>query len=315
MEFYDKSNNLVLRPFGTGTSCIDTIYGECVNNVSLERCIQHCDESPYCKYGLYIEPKNSDQNYCLPLISVNGSSLYHNFVFNKNKSKLSDITTFFYDKRYFDFDDKLPKNILFLPSLITLSIKFNDGRVLFLTPNLNFDKVKPSIFLSIFAPNNRTFKSRVNNREKLGFHFANGFRNIDFDVKTKKALWEIYSPETLLQSYVLESTNPKEEFIDQGTPFLLKTNLINNKIFYWNLDKNNQLILTKEKPTNFTFEMESEKIKNAPENFTEKNTEMMENYLKKNFEKTVKLQKQESFNSYFLLFLVLLLIFFVLLKN
>ena len=84
-----------MRPFGTGTSCIDTVYGECVENVSLENCMERCNDSQYCHYGLYIEPKNSEKKYCLPLISKGGQNINGNLIFNKNNSKLSEITTFF----------------------------------------------------------------------------------------------------------------------------------------------------------------------------------------------------------------------------
>lgn len=314
MEFYRKNKNLVLRPFGTGTSCKDTVYGECVENVSLENCIEHCNDSPYCHYGLYIEPKNSEKKYCLPLISKGGQNINGNLIFNKNNSKLSEITTFFYDSRYFDIDEKLPKNILFLGTSISLKLKYNNGENLYLTENLRFEKIKPSVFMGIYAPNNKTFQSRVCNNEKIAFHILNDFKNIDFDLDTRKFFWGIYSPETVLQSYIMESINSENTFIDSNTPFLMRTNLINNKIYYWNVDENFQLILTLDKPKNFTFEMVQDSNNNQSTTFTEKNTKMMEYYLQKNFESNVKIKKKESFISYLLLFLLLLLIFFHLLK-
>lgn len=314
MEFYRKNKNLVLRPFGTGTSCIDTVYGECVENVSLENCMERCNDSQYCHYGLYIEPKNSEKKYCLPLISKGGQNINGNLVFNKNNSKLSEITTFFYDSRYFEINEKLPKNFLFLGTSISLKLKYNNGENLYLTENLSFEKIKPPVFMGIYAPNNKTFQSRVCNNEKIGFHILNNFKNIDFDLDTKKFFWGVYSPETVLQSYIIESINTKNTFIDSNTPFLIRTNSINNKIYYWNIDKNFKLILTLDKPKNFTFEMIQESNSNQSINFTEKNTKMMEYYLQKNFESNVIIKKKESFTSYVLLFLLLLLIFCHLLK-
>lgn len=312
MDYYQKNRNLVLRPFGTGTSCVDTIYGECVENVSLENCMTRCEESPYCKYGLYIEPKNSTKKFCLPLIYNRSRNLSDDFISNKNKSKLSDITTFFYDKRYFSFDDVLPQNVLFLGSNCLIKIKYNDGSSFILSYDLRFTKESSSSF-GIYSPNDITRQNRIADNEKVSFHLLDNFQNISFDAKTNKAYWDIYSPEINYQAFILENIDSKEKFVNSDLPIWIRTNFTDNKTYYWNVNKNMELILTLEKPKNFIFQIQNKDIFKNDRNFTNKNTEEMEKYLEKNFETNHKIEKKKDFVSYLLLFLFLLCIFFFLL--
>jgi hypothetical protein len=50
-------------PLSTGYSCIDTVSGECVPDVSYRKCRDICSKNPYCNAGYYLH----DSKLCVPL--------------------------------------------------------------------------------------------------------------------------------------------------------------------------------------------------------------------------------------------------------
>lgn len=307
MAFFEKNKKLTLRPFGTGSSCYNTIYNECIRDIPIEECIEHCDKSKYCNFGLHVEGDEKNKSYCLPLNTsiVANRNIKKNLIYNKNKTPLSNRTTFFYDKRYFDMEQEIPEYLLFSDDLIKLELNEKGKEKKYLNINLFFSNEPSEPFLVIYFPRETTSIYRIVNNELLGFHYFLNFANIAFDPKTKKAEWKVYSPETQTQQSLIYSINPDNVFIDEGEPFELKVK-IDNEEYYWGFDESYNLIAQKEKP-NFWFTIK--KIKKEKEVFFQENTENMQEYLNKNFNKNVYSFKSIN-NLYSYLFLIFILLIF-----
>lgn len=63
---FEVLENTLVKPFGTLTSCRDTVHSECHRGLTLEQCIDTCRQSPFCSCGYYIEP-TYDKSYCAPM--------------------------------------------------------------------------------------------------------------------------------------------------------------------------------------------------------------------------------------------------------
>jgi hypothetical protein len=58
----------MIKPFATLISCRDTIDSECPRGLSLQDCVQRCQDDPLCACGYYLEPAfNKEPSYCAPL--------------------------------------------------------------------------------------------------------------------------------------------------------------------------------------------------------------------------------------------------------
>ena len=54
-------------PDATLFSCRDTVQGGCLEDITLEQCIQACQQSPFCHFGYYIQMGSEKGSFCLPL--------------------------------------------------------------------------------------------------------------------------------------------------------------------------------------------------------------------------------------------------------
>ncbi len=83
-------------------SCLNTVKGECIENVSLEKCIQICEKDDDCDAGMHI--KNDMKSVCFPYnTSVYPDSNPLNTLISKNKiPKLKgyDSAVFINSKKY-----------------------------------------------------------------------------------------------------------------------------------------------------------------------------------------------------------------------
>jgi len=148
----DKS----LKPFGSGTSCIDCVDGDCIRNISLEECIDNAKKSNQSQAGIYVNVKDSIlPSYCLPLNTDNWGNLAlsPSYISTNNDTILSTKnnveTTFFYnDKKYAlpSFDDL--EKFIFDYDIIQLKYKDDNGEML--TMNENFKFVKDTAFSMLF---------------------------------------------------------------------------------------------------------------------------------------------------------------------
>jgi hypothetical protein len=96
----------ILNPFGSGNSCIDTVDGECIRDMSLEECKSKCESADNCHLGMYIKPPWT-KSYCLPYNTIDylNRPLSRLLVHKKNNSKFSsdknvDMHLFFNEKVY-----------------------------------------------------------------------------------------------------------------------------------------------------------------------------------------------------------------------
>jgi hypothetical protein len=312
MANFSTNTKNVIRPFGTGTSCIDSIFGECKENVSLNDCINYCKNSKYCNFGVHVN--DQDKTICLPLSSANYvRPLSYSLVNNKNDTKLSNNVTFFYDTIYADIDKEVPKSLIFSGQLVQLKFCQKGKSPLYMHPNLIFLSTPPQFFLTVYFPS-LTRNTRLLNNQKIGFHLLFDFANIDFQKDNKLAHWVIYNNDENFQNFIIESLGKENVFIDFGTRFQLKIMNHQNKTFFWTMNQNKELTLSEEPPkdTWFIFEIaDTSATTTSPANILEavkKNTKNFESYIKTNFENNYILYSNvQSFPAVFLILLFIVI--------
>lgn len=115
--------------------CGDTIKGVCINNISMEECINNSEGS-----GYYIKFKN-DTSLCVPLKEKINSNLVYKLVNKKVHPELDDVSiSVFLDKNKFPFPPSYTHIIFFFDILILQNSESN----LFLNvknnKNINFSE-------------------------------------------------------------------------------------------------------------------------------------------------------------------------------
>lgn len=314
MASFQTDNSDVLRPFGTGTSCMDTINGDCLENVTLEECMDHCENSDYCQAGIFVHPGKTSKTYCAPLNTYQTTNVNYNtsFVKNRNATPLSDSTTFFYDKKYFDPEKNPPEEAIFSNDPLNIAYHEKNKEPLYLNANLSF-QIFPSTppFLVAYFPRNYSSNYRLLNNETIGFHLFTEFKNIQFN-DSGVAFWNVYAPEVYAQSFFIEMLN-ESTFVNSGQPFQLVSATDSNLV--WSLDKEKKLVLApKEKgtPTRWlTFEKRTIQ-EDLIASQQKENTILMEKYLNANFGDMSNTFSSDTFAPLGLLILVFLLFGFLL---
>lgn len=309
-----------LKPFGSGTSCIDTIHGECIRDVSVEDCVKICENDPSCGCGYHVEIKNRSppiKNYCVPL----NTTAYKNRPLSlslisseKNGTILSkengiDVT-FFRDERMFpSIDDtfkKLKSSIIFNYDIVNFNIKNKKNNVFLQTilPNaLFFSKETLTDFYMIvkgfdFSVGEVT---RLHNNDVNYFFYKHTTLCLTYDHDKKQFLWNNYTENISNQTNVYHIESKKNSrFINNDTKVYIYSKYKGKK-YYLTVDGTGDdyiqapLQMTTKKPTSFDLfitdnigNIEEETIKNIPnkkllEDRLKYMNSTMKTYLEKNF--------------------------------
>lgn len=131
-----------LKPFGAHINCINSIYGECPQNIgTLEECMDICEKDPRCNAGYFVEDKQTRTKFCVPLYTVTwqNTNLYDNLIDSRNPTRLSSAkglksTVFVNEKR---FPETLPPdypNYIFVGDKVFLRI-YQDNKSFYMTEN------------------------------------------------------------------------------------------------------------------------------------------------------------------------------------
>ena len=298
----DKS----LKPFGSGTSCLNAINGDCIRDISLDECVDICQKSNHCDCGIYVNIKNSTLSpYCIPLNNDNWGNLniYPSLIKTKNNSFLSsdkDVdTTFFYNEKINPLPSKsFFENMIFDFDVIQLYYKDTDGTKL--TMNENFDFVKQSYFDMLFHNywNNQYGKSqRCTNGGKYQFFQGRQSINLCIEYPYNKFSWKNYNPHyipNLYTKFFIETLDDSKLFINSNEPVYIyhqaKPTTLKHYIYVNPTTKKLSIDLMGKKKSVFylfkSFDMKSSYPIDLYYKYDDKMTTNMEKYLE-NFDKIV----------------------------
>ena len=231
----DKKHSV--KPFGSGTSCIDTIHGECIRNISVEDCIEICKDNPSCGCGYHVEIKNRSppiQNYCVPLntIEYKNRPLSLSLISTEDNgtmlSKENDLDiTFFRDERMFpsidDTFNTLKSPVIFNYDIVNFHIKDSKNNIFLqsILPNaLFFSTETITDFYMIvkgfdFSAGEVT---RLHNNDVNYFFYKHTTLCLTYDHDKKEFLWNNYTENKSNQTNVYHIQSKKDStFINNDT--------------------------------------------------------------------------------------------------
>ncbi len=99
----ETSKDIWVKPFSTGLSCVDTISAECIKNVSVDECVNICNDSNICSYGYHVQLPNEKDSYCLPINGLpymDNTDLFTSSLYPKEQGRIFsphigvELTTF-----------------------------------------------------------------------------------------------------------------------------------------------------------------------------------------------------------------------------
>ena len=61
---------------GIGWNCSETIRGYCPRNLTLEQCVQECQQHDFCEMGVHVEIPDQKTSFCMPLLSKTSNIQY-----------------------------------------------------------------------------------------------------------------------------------------------------------------------------------------------------------------------------------------------
>lgn len=241
----DKS----LKPFGSGTSCIDTIHGDCIRNISLEECVEKAKQSHQSQCGIYVNVRDSIlPSYCLPLNTNNWGNLTlsPSYINTNNDTILSTKnnveTTFFYnDKKYaLPSLDYLEKSI-FDFDVIQLKYKNEYGEMLTMDENLKFQK--DSMFTMLFRNYWNIQYGKINRCPSNGkYHFFKGRESFVLSLKKPYDNFDFINFsldyfDDLYNQFYIQAIDSNELFINSLQPvFIYHQNTLEEEKQYLYVD-------------------------------------------------------------------------------
>lgn len=225
----DKS----LKPFGSGTACLDGLYGDCIRNISLDKCVDICEKSNQCDCGIYVNVKDSSLSpYCIPLNNDGWQNLniFPSLISTKNNSFLSSDkgvdTTFFYNEEVNTVPSKTVfENMIFDFDVIQLQYRDADGTLL--TMNDNFEFVKQTDFDMLFRNywNIQYGKTqRCTNGGKYQFFKGRESINMISQNPYDKFSWKNYTIhyiENIYAKFYVQTVDKEQLFINSKNPIYI----------------------------------------------------------------------------------------------
>lgn len=222
-----------LKPFGSGTSCIDALGGDCIRNISLEDCIKISEKSNQSQCGMHVEvPGSALSSYCIPLNNDSWTNLdlAPNLIQTKNNSFLSTSngvnTTFFYDEQtYKTPDPDTFTKMIFDFDIIQLKYRDVDGTVL--TMDEGFKFVPKTDFDMLFRSYWNIQYGKVHRCTSGGkYQFFRGSQSEDMHIQTpyERFEWENFNLTFAYDNYskfFVECVDKNALFIDSNAPIYI----------------------------------------------------------------------------------------------
>lgn len=261
-----------LKPFGTGTSCLDTIHGECVRDVTLDECMQICENSESCGCGIHVDMKNRSPtvpSYCLPLCTVpyKNRPLATSLVSTSNndtilsKENNVDISFFRNEKQFPSIDetyDQLKSDLIFNYDIVNFELKDEQGQMISLQsiPPYYFkfsDEAFTDFYMIIKGFDFSTGEiTRIHNLDVVYFFYQRTSLVLTYDYENEKFIWGNFSQNSKTQSNIFFIVNVKNEtfvdYIDMLTPIYICNNF-KGKRYYITVDQNNMMVMSEKKPS------------------------------------------------------------------
>lgn len=255
-----------LKPFGSGTSCIDCIDGECIRDISMEECKKICEDSEWCGCGIHVDFKNkSIPSYCLPLntIDYKNNPVATSLISTENNGTyLSrehgvDITFFREEKQFPSIDEtfnQLKSDLIFNYNII--NFLSTDGKLLqsFLPSTFDFLSTDISDFYMVIKGYDFSQGEiiRIHNQDVVYFFYKETTLVLTYDFSNEQFIWGNYTEEKTDQSNIFYiQTQENETFVDY-----ISTNtevfiymIYQSKKYYLYKTNENKLGISNEKPS------------------------------------------------------------------
>jgi hypothetical protein len=293
-----------LKPFGSGTSCLDTIDGECKRGLTVEQCIEICEKSDACACGLHVDMKDrnpSIDSYCLPLntIQYKNRPLATSLISTSNNgtilSKENNVDiTFFREEDMFpsieETFEQLKSDLIFNNDIISIQIqKKKEKRIQLqsIPPSYNiFSEYTFTDTYIVLRTVNFSIADvlRVSNNESVFFFYKNTSLVLTYDFEKGVFIWGNFSQNSTVQKnkFILETLDGSKyvDYISEETPLSITIDYESKK-YYVTMDEENILSLSNKKSEYKLFlsnkiEKENETIQNIP---TEKLLKDRVNYM------------------------------------
>lgn len=255
-------NDKWVKPFSSGMSCLDTVDGVCLTDITADECEKYCEDHPFCDTGYHLQ--YADKTYCAPLHGLFSFARRQAF---SNSTFPVDQSIFFHPDigvkmRVFDEKKKIQKinypqyvsDIFILPTVIQ---HLPTGKYLTSELKLDSDISQACVwqifrFIYNFSGSNSTFYDRISNGEIVLFRSVNDDMTISFQDNTLQRL-----PMSMLFGYstsynyanvyyfqIFQSTDLKTPLqLDQ--PFAIRVNqlpiLPDSSVYYLDIDDNSSL--------------------------------------------------------------------------
>lgn len=262
--------DLWLKPFAPPITCINTIGAECPRSMSLEQCMQQCENNPSCNAGYHVtikDPQTGQEkipSFCVPLVTFPwaNSSLFNSLIPSTNPTPLSfdkGITsTVFYNEKKFSIPPSLVKYEYIAIGSIVYLMTFEDSQRLYMTPTFEFSSDKQL-----------AQKIRINTLTStiIGYQQRIGFGSVLKLLKDKSQLllfWSNHKKSFEWMSPVFgehgiyfytRKEQDRYRFVNYGDTFQLKLQEKRGSLFLM-MDQNHRLGVSETRgTTSFSFEL------------------------------------------------------------
>ena len=251
------------KPFSTFINCSNVHGGDCIPDISVDECIQKCENDDGCQMGYHVHFKNTNQKYCVPVSTVyqwgNETPLI-SLIPSKNPTLLStdkniEWTGFYNEKRYPSFPE-LPKDFFtFIFSGMRVYLRTLDTHYYLTETGFTPNKMDATVIIispakaSVFDPN-----QRINFNDVVSIFKNNTFLHLKYYSKNNYFSWQpVYNPSTKTFFTFIKCNDDKNTFINHLTPFYL--NIHYNNLFL-SISEKDELIADPSRKTCFVFEID-----------------------------------------------------------
>lgn len=244
-------NGYWVKPHGSGMSCIDTIHGECLYGLSLQECLQECEDSPFCHAGYFIDFKGLPlQSQCVPLntIQYQNSNFLDSIIDTTNKTRLSSdngirVVPFYNEKRYPPDTDLLREPFIFYSDTCFFAQDRGDAGYYYFHSDFSFLPIEQTAMPLLLGEDSSLlfdFDTRISVQSNILFFKQDEITLLSFHGDWS---WKPYGKNNLSFSFVVDQSDLY--FIDYEKPFWL---LNKKRNLYLDTDNTNRLCFSVEKP-------------------------------------------------------------------
>lgn len=235
MKLYQGSD--WIPPFASQINCINTIDGYCPRGLTLEDCVQRCQDNKMCAAGYFVEVDRPGQNnppsYCVPLntTSWENTNVWDLLIPSKNPTRLSSDkgvrSTMFYDET--KFPKERPSNFekwIEAGSGIFMCFRGKDGTTRYITYDLGVTEEKKSANLMIIRKTGQSiypyFENGITYLHSIQFSLNDPETSLlNYNKKTNKFHWIASVPNKTYFQFFLPNRKDYNPWINEGILFYL----------------------------------------------------------------------------------------------